>query len=135
MGLEEAVQLDAGQTEHLSQLYCGNATGPERFEGYAFQRHAREVAAGLDKAAANVVWYLNVYLHGEGFLVSLSSLKHMGPTVTFCKSARRAEPVFFCSGLFGVFDQHLKILVATPPGMGSTRKPGKPSSAGASSLE
>ena len=39
MGLEEAIQLDAGQSEHLAQFHFGDAASPERLEGDAFQRH------------------------------------------------------------------------------------------------
>ena len=42
MGFKEAIQLDAGEAEHLAQFNFGDAPRPERFEGDAFQRHARE---------------------------------------------------------------------------------------------
>ena len=61
---EEAVQFDAGQAEHLAQLYFGDAASPERFEGYAFQGHAREITATFGQVGGDSVWNLQGHFHG-----------------------------------------------------------------------
>ncbi|SPF49044.1 hypothetical protein SBA4_4000004 [Candidatus Sulfopaludibacter sp. SbA4] len=76
MGLKEAVQLDAGKAEHLTQLYFGDASSPERFEGYAFQRHAREVAATFGQVGGDSVGDLNGHVHEFTLPGFCPSVKH-----------------------------------------------------------
>jgi len=62
MSLEKAIQLDASQTEHLTQLYFGNAACSERFEGDALQSHARAVAAA-GQMGSDSVWNVQGRFH------------------------------------------------------------------------
>jgi len=52
MGFEKAVQFDASQAEHMTQLNFGDTARPERFESNAFQSHARNIAAAFDQNGA-----------------------------------------------------------------------------------
>jgi hypothetical protein len=52
MGLEKTIQLDAGQPQHLTQLYFGDAAGPEFFQRESFKRPALQFV--MDGFAAEV---------------------------------------------------------------------------------
>ena len=52
MGLEKTIQLDAGQPQHLTQLWFGDAVGPELFKREGFKRPALQFV--MDGFAAEV---------------------------------------------------------------------------------
>ena len=65
MGLEKAVQFDASQAEHVTQLNFGDTARPERFEGEALQSHARNVTTTFDQMGRDSVRNVNSYIHSS----------------------------------------------------------------------
>jgi hypothetical protein len=55
MRLEEAVQLDPCQTEHLAQLGFGDAPSADLFKGETFQSAARQVGTAPPKLFGDIV--------------------------------------------------------------------------------
>src|SRR3954452_17006449 len=63
MRLEETIQLDAGQTKHLTQLRFGDASGPEFFQSKTFERPARQITPASLEPDGKVVGNLNCHFH------------------------------------------------------------------------
>ena len=63
MGLEKAIQLDASQPQHLTQLWLSYAAGPEFFKREGFQRPALQFV--MNGLAAEVGGQIVGELEGE----------------------------------------------------------------------